>query len=78
MTADTAGVRRAEVRRKHQAVMFRAMAEHAQARLHGLLGVHAEPAIPGRLIDLDRVMHHIADKDSLVLTTEQSERNLAG
>jgi hypothetical protein len=75
--ADTSGMWRAEVRGKHQAVMFRTMAEYAQTRLHGLFGIHADPTIPGRLIDLDRVVHHVADKEALVVVAEQSEHNLA-
>lgn len=58
--------------------MFRAMAEHAQARLHCPRGIDAEPAVPARLIDLDGVVHHVADEETLVLAVQQPQDNLAG
>ena len=68
MAADASGVRDAEVRGEHEAVVFCAMTEHAQTRLHGLFRVHAESAAPVRLVDLDRTVHHVTDEKSLILT----------
>src|SRR5262245_12082965 len=76
--ATAAGMRRSEMHRQQAAVVLRAMLQELPARSPGGLRIPAIPAVPPGIVDLDRLMHHLAGENPLATTTQEPDRNVAG
>ena len=73
-----ADVRACEMLRIEQAALARGVLQHPAARAPRLLGVGAEGAAPERVMDLDRVVHDVADEQGFGALRVQRDQHVAG
>src|SRR6266404_8087065 len=74
---DMTGKGCAEMGRQHQGAAVRAMLQHPAPGGPRLYAIGAGFAVPGRVIDLERVMHDVTDEDRAILAGREFDRHMA-